>query len=299
MLSEDQRTRLRALSIGAALVWIALGLISGWPAWVWIALAVASAFVPTIVAYVQAERVLRRSGRGARRRSARRSRAAEDSDEDSDGEGGTLNAQESAPAAALAADRAPAPRREATAADHALALVAALPPSQRHRFARDLARLLDDNELRTAARAVRQERAEAVRQEDARPARSGATGASRVSGSPDSGPRGSSSPSNGSPSSGSPGTESRSSSSPSSTGSRNAGAHSAGARNGPAVRSSGRSIAEDADPDDVVLAGVSPENRSAVENFLDARPRIHMPEPPAERVPARDSHDEADEDDDG
>lgn len=278
MLSEDQRTRLRVLCIGAALVWIALGLVSGWPAWVWIALAVASAFVPPIVAYVQAERVLRRSGRGARRRSSRRSGAAEDSGGDADGgsEGGTLNAQESAPAVALAG-RAPAPRRDATATDHALALVASLPPSQRHRFARDLARLLDDNELRTAARSVRQERAEAVRQEDARPTRSGATGTPRESTS--------------SASSGSPGSK------PRSTGARSTGARSTGTRSGPATRSSGRSIADDADPDDVVLAGVSPENRSAVENFLEARPRIHMPEPPAERVPARDSHEEADEDD--
>ncbi|MHA6802626.1 hypothetical protein [Salinifilum ghardaiensis] len=265
MLSEDQKTRLRVLSTGAALVWIVLGLISGWPTWVWIVLAVVSVLAPTILAYVQAERVLRRSGRGARRTrrgGARRPGATDDSDDSGDDSGGTLNARESAPTTGSA------PRRDTTASDHALALVASLPPSQRHRFARDLASLLDDNELRTAARAVRQERAEAVSHEDTRPLRSGtsrarSTAVGRNSGS-------------------SPGTGARSS-------------EVSGAGSG------GSSIADNADPDDVVIAGSSPENRSGMESFLDSRPRIHMPEPPAERVPARGAHDEDedDEEDDG
>lgn len=63
MLNSDQRTTLRVLSIGAAVVWVILGLSMGWPLWLWIGLAVVSLVAPPLANTVLAERALRAGAR--------------------------------------------------------------------------------------------------------------------------------------------------------------------------------------------------------------------------------------------
>ncbi|SDW61834.1 hypothetical protein SAMN05216215_1004155 [Saccharopolyspora shandongensis] len=51
MLSSEQKTRLRVLSVVVAAIWVALGLIYQWPMWLWIGLAFVSLLAPSLTAY--------------------------------------------------------------------------------------------------------------------------------------------------------------------------------------------------------------------------------------------------------
>ncbi|QIZ36152.1 hypothetical protein [Saccharopolyspora sp. ASAGF58] len=66
MLSSEQKTRLRALSVVVAAIWVALGLLYQWPLWLWIGLAIVSLLAPSLIAYGIVEWNLRKRSVGAR-----------------------------------------------------------------------------------------------------------------------------------------------------------------------------------------------------------------------------------------
>ncbi|MEU5853133.1 hypothetical protein [Saccharopolyspora shandongensis] len=63
MLSGEQKTRLRVLSVVVAAIWVVLGLIYQWPMWLWIGLAFVSLLAPSLIAYGIVEWNLRKRTR--------------------------------------------------------------------------------------------------------------------------------------------------------------------------------------------------------------------------------------------
>jgi hypothetical protein len=65
MLSIDQKARLRALSVIAAVIWVVLGLVYQWPVWLWSGLAVVSLLGPSLAAWGIVEWNLRKRPRSS------------------------------------------------------------------------------------------------------------------------------------------------------------------------------------------------------------------------------------------
>lgn len=61
MLNSEQKARLRVLSVFVAAVWVVLGVTNGWPAWVWLVLALVSLVAPSLVVVGITEWSLRRA----------------------------------------------------------------------------------------------------------------------------------------------------------------------------------------------------------------------------------------------
>ncbi|MCA1184978.1 hypothetical protein LCD36_00775 [Saccharopolyspora sp. 6T] len=63
MLNDNQKLGLRVVSVLVAALWVVLGLVGGWPLWVWLLLAASSLAAPALFGVVLTESVLRRGTR--------------------------------------------------------------------------------------------------------------------------------------------------------------------------------------------------------------------------------------------
>lgn len=146
MLSEDQRVRFRTLSVGVAVMWVTVGLLSGWPLWVWALLAGLSLLAPSLLTYVMAERILRKGRKQSPANGSVPSRSPSGGGSATAGSVDSRHGVRSVPSSTK------------SAAHHAVELVRGVPSEpRRNLLANDLAELLDTHDLRSAARDVRRE----------------------------------------------------------------------------------------------------------------------------------------------